>query len=224
MRRMNVLFLTFALGGLLLLSGCLSTQDGPSLFDDSEDLNISDNQEGYTTSETENPATFTEGGEFGNQLAGTQCLLQLHGGCVPFDYYLYEGTPLGLHFMYPQNWIVTAASEQEVAFTPVDRSGEADPTQLFVWRQTGINRDYEAIQTTLEENGKATTGPYDVTWEIYTGEWNGLPVMSEWVWLIYNEDDRSTNYVFVLVTEPENFDSDQAVLKGAVSSVVEKTF
>lgn len=204
-----------------MIAGCTPTQDGPSLFNNSEDLDASDAQVDVDTIES---TVFEEGGEFGAIVEGTQCTLQLHGGCVPFDYLLYEGIPLGLHFVYPQDWIVSAANERAVVFLPVNRTGETDPTQLLVWRQTGIDSAYAVIQSTLEDSGTATMSPYDVSWEIYTGEWEGLPVKSEWVWLIYDEDDSKTNYLFVLITEPENFDSDQAVLNAAVSSVARETF
>lgn len=221
MRKISIV----ATATLLLFSGCFSNQEGPNLFNDSEDLMIGETP---TAPEPEviapPPVAFEDGDEFGTTVEGTQCTLQLHGGCVPFDYYRYEGIPLGLHFMYPSNWNVTSASEREVGITPVERTDDTDPTHLFVWRQTGVNATYEAIRTTLEDQGAASTGPYDVTWEIYTGTWQGSPVKSEWVWLIYDNDDRTTNYLFMLVTEPEHFDADQAVLKAAVSSVARETF
>ncbi len=126
MRRLDVFVSTFALSGLLLVAGCMANQDGPSLFNNTEDLDSSDSQVGDETTSTEETSeetvVFEDGGEFGILIEGTQCTLQLHGGCVPFDYYLYEGIPLGLHFVYPQTWLVTAASERAVTFTPSDMS------------------------------------------------------------------------------------------------------
>lgn len=199
---------------LLLLPGC-STQDGPSLFNDSEDLENSDSEEGPSI------ASFEDGDEFGMQLEGTQCVKQLHGGCVPFDFMEYDNPQFGLAFAYPSDWNVTGASDRVVNVTPRDRSGEDDPTQLFAWRSTGINEAYADIQETLVDEGAGLTGPYEVTWEIYEGEWNGLPVMSEWVWLVYDAEQPQTNYLFMLVTEPENFETDQAALVAAVSSLAE---
>lgn len=164
----------------------------------------------------------TSKGEFGYSVEGSQCVKQLHGGCVPLDYIRYEGIYLGLHFVYPSDWNVTSASEREAGLTPRERSGDDDPTRLFVWRQSGINEDYRAVNTTLLEEGTGTVGVYDVTYEIYEGEWNGTPVKAEWVWLTYDEDQPTTNYVFFLITEAENFETDQAVLKAAVSSIVEE--
>lgn len=214
-------FLTALSSMTLFLAGC-STQDGPSLFNDSENLDDSETAENPESTEEAAAIPFEDGGEFGMKIEGTQCIQQLHGGCVPFDFMEYDNAKFGLNFAYPSDWVITGASDRAITVTPTERSGEDDPTQLFAWRSTGINEAYMAIQSTLTEQGTGLIGPYEVAWEIYEGEWNGLPVQSEWVWLTYDEDQPYTNYVFVLITETENFATDQAVLQAAVSSIAQE--
>lgn len=221
MRRTALFTLLLTLALALSAAGC-STQDGPSLFNDSENLEDSSSADNVeNTTEDEPGVTYEDGGEFGMKVEGTQCIQQLHGGCVPFDFMEYDNAKFGLAFAYPTDWVVTAASDRAIAVTPVERSGEDDPTQLFAWRSTGTNEAYTAVQSTLTSAGTGLIGPYEVKWEIYEGEWNGLPVQSEWVWLTYDEDQPYTNYVFMLITETENFAADQAVLQAAVSSIAQ---
>lgn len=211
-------FVLFSLMVVFVVSGCNGNAEGPSLFNDTEDLTVSEGDGSGDTS----GVTFEDGDEFGYTLEGSQCVKQIHSGCVPYDYMRYQGNALGLHFMYPSDWNVTAASEREVIFTPRILSGETDPTRLFAWRENGINPAYAAANTTLLEDGTGSIGDYAVKWEIYEGEWEGAAVKTEWIWLTFDETEPLANYAFFLITETENFDADQAAIKAAASSIVEE--
>lgn len=207
------------ISGLLVVSGCFGG-DGASLFNDDE-----------TTDETidgttEDPETYVEGEPFGYLVEGTQCYKQIHGGCVPYDYVSYEGTVLGIQFMHPLSWVVVGADEVQVTLVSsdvdLDEEGnelENDPTTMIVWREPGVLETYKEINSKLIDAGTSTITDYEVTWEIYEGVWNEQEVTVEWIWLTYHEDTPNANFVFFLMTETENFDKDQAVIKAATSSI-----
>ncbi|EKD93963.1 MAG: hypothetical protein ACD_28C00015G0001 [uncultured bacterium] len=184
--------------GLFLLAGC-GAQNGATsggVFDESE---------------------FEE---FGVLVPDTECITQLHGGCVPSDYRDYKGTVPGVVFKYPLDWNVVAADDTHAELVPRERSGDDDVTRLFVWREVGVDKAYEESNEILVDSGKGSVGVWtEVEWEIYTGKWQQKPVQGEWIKLYVDRDNPWINFTFYLITEPENFKVDQAVLKAAVSSL-----
>jgi hypothetical protein len=159
-------------------------------------------------------------GAFGVLVPDTECITQLHGGCVPSDYRDYKGSLPGVTFKYPLDWNVVAADDTHIELVPRERSSDDDVTRLFVWREVGVDKAYEAANETLVDSGKGSVGVWtEVEWEIYTGQWQEKPVQGEWVKLYADRDNPWINFVFYLMTEPENFESDQVVLKAAVSSL-----
>lgn len=189
----------------LLLSGCLSGEQGPALFNGDNPTEVS----------------AVESAEFGYKAEGTQCVKQIHGGCVPYEGVgFYEGTLLGLHFVHPTDWVASESDDVHIKYLPSERTGENDPTMLVMWRAYGLDESYKTVNGTLVEEGAGKIGDYDVKFEIYEGTWNEAPVKSEWIWLIMDEDNPSANFVFFLMTEPENFTVDQDVIKAAASSIL----
>lgn len=235
----TLLFLSF-FAALLLLSGCFgNTGDGPSLFKDDQ------KEEGEASGETvtdavgdeavadgenveaaEEPAEKEnyEGGEFGFRVEDTVCIRQLHGGCVPYDYGRYLGDSLGIHFRTPTDWFSAAADDSELLFFPSDReNGDSDVTRFFVWRASHPKfPEYQLFLPTVIDKGDGDIGDYRARWTVAKGSWNDQPVKAEWVELILDKDVPWSNFVFFLITEPANFAKDQAVLKAAVSSILEE--
>lgn len=161
--------------------------------------------------------------EFGYRLEGTECIVQLHGGCVTRSYQLYDGEYPGFQFLYPQNWTLISISQPKIMLEPQGRTAESDPTQLFIWRESSVDVDVDALQGKRLDKGEGKIGVWkDVEWAIYSGEWNGQPVQSEWVTLTADPENPWVNFVFMLVTEPDHFEADQAALKAVVSSIVEQ--
>lgn len=166
------------------------------------------------------PENQPEDGEFGVLVPDTECITQLHGGCVPSDYRDYKASVPGVEFKYPLDWNVVAADETRIELVPRERSSDDDVTRLFVWREVSVGKVYEAANETLVDSGEGSVGVWrEVEWEIYTGQWQEKPVQGEWVKLYVDRDNPWINFTFYLITEPENFKSDQAVLRGIVSSV-----
>lgn len=236
---------------LFLLSGCFGNNgDGPSLFkndktdespepagetvedeDDADDEE--DSEETEETEETSDEAESTEevvenedyeGGEFGFRVEDTVCIRQLHGGCVPYDYGRYLGDLLGIHFRTPTDWFSAAADDSELLFFPSEReNGESDVTRLFVWRSSHPKfPEYQLLLPTVIDEGDGDIGDYRARWTVAKGSWNDQPVKGEWVELILDKDVPWSNFVFFLMTESGNFAEDQAVLKAAVSSILEE--
>lgn len=217
MKHSTFFWLAGLFAGLLLFSGCFGAADqGPALFNENEPA-----EETPSPTEDVTPAPVES---FGSLVPGTLCVTQLHGGCVPSDYTLFDAQVLGLRFMRPLAWVNTAANDTEVVFTPSSES-ENDPTQLIVARSVApiLENRKASLQGEVTDAGQAITGSYEVTWEIYDGTWNNQPVKSEWTTFTLDEYNPWINFVFVVVSEPENFLEDQAALKGAVSSVVANT-
>jgi len=157
---------------------------------------------------------------FGSLAPGTECLQQLHGGCVPSDYRLYDGNVLGIHFSYPKDWNNVSAAEAHLEFVPRERSGDDDITRLFIWRQSAVDAKYEEVKKELVQSGIAENSPWDsVNWSIYKGTWNNQPVQAEWVEFITDPNNPWVNYVVFMITEAENFQEDQMVLRGVASSI-----
>lgn len=234
MKRISLLLATLAT--LLLLSGCLgNTGDGPSLFKDDkkeESGEVVDNEAGNEDENAEIDAEPTEepveeedyeGGEFGFRVEDTVCIRQLHGGCVPYDYGRYLGDSLGIHFRTPTDWFSAAADDSELLFFPSDReNGDADVTRLFVWRSSHPKfPEYKLFLPTVIDEGDGDIGDYRARFTVAKGSWNDQPIKAEWVELILDKDVPWSNFVFFLITEPKNFAKDQAVLKAAVSSILE---
>lgn len=216
MKRSPFLFSLSILAFSFLLSGCLSGSQGPSLFDEN---NPDETQP--TVSDTSETDTTSAGEEFGYKAEGTQCVKQIHGGCVPYEgVKFYDGTLLGLHFAHPSDWLATESDDVHIKYLPSDRTGENDPTMLIMWRAYGLGESYKTVNGTLVEEGIGKIGDYDVTFEIYEGTWNETPVKSEWIYLTMDEDNPAANFVFFLMTEPENFTVDQEVIQAAASSIL----
>ncbi len=224
----RVFFLLFSLAALLLLSGCFgNAADGPSLFkDDKKENSEATVEEAQNEADAEAPAVVEdyEGGEFGFRVEDTVCIRQLHGGCVPYDYGRYLGDILGIHFRTPTDWFNNSATEQEISFFPSLReNGDTDITQLFVWRSSNSKiPEYQFSTTKIIDEGAGEIGDYDAEWSVVEGTWNDQPMKAEWVELILDSDFPWSNFTFFLITEPENFAQDQAVLKAAVSSILEE--
>lgn len=190
---------------LVALSGC-SGSGGTTLFTEEEEVVVVENG--------------VSGEEFGFLVEGTVCVKQLHGGCVPYDSRRFSSDIMGLHFMYPMDWVNVAASETQLEFAPSDISGETDPTKIFVWREVSpMIETYQAVNSTIVDAGTGVVGDYAVRWEIYEGTWKDHPVQAEWVTLTLDEDNPWINMTFLLLTEPDHFMADQTVLKGMVSSI-----
>ena len=233
----SLVFIALALlAALVLLSGCFGkTADGPSLFkNDKKDETptaVSDEDvEADDESVEEEPVEEAvveeedyEGGEFGFRVEDTVCIRQLHGGCVPYDYGRYLGDILGIHFRTPTDWFNAAADDSELVFFPSDReNGDADVTRLFVWRSSHPKfSEYQLFLPTVIDEGNGDIGAYRARWTVAKGSWNDQPIKGEWVELVLDSDVPWSNFVFFLITEPENFAKDQAVLKAAVSSILE---
>lgn len=215
---MKRFFLLLAsLFSIVLIAGCTgASSDGPSLFNDEITNNKSDEEEiVIDKSKLE---------EFGNLVKGTSCFKQLHGGCVPSDYTLFDSDIIGLHFMRPFEWVQSSGNDTGVSFVkPTD--DENPLTRLFVWRAAASDMELykNSLQKKVLDAGVGVTGPYDAKWEIYQGTWQDQPVKSEWVTLTIDEYNPWINFVFMLMTQPENFAEDQMVLKGAVSSAIANT-
>lgn len=207
MKRFYFFALVVALSSLLVLGGCLGPSEGVPLFSDTEEEEVTDE-----ITEEENLVE-----EFGFIVEGTFCTKQLHGGCVPADYKTFESGVFGLPFVYPSDWLPVSVDENSVKLAPTGEEG--DPTTLFAWRGVAIDDAYDVVKTNLIDADAAMIGPYDVTWEIYEGEWNEMPVTAEWVTLVYDEDNPWVNYTFFLITERDSFLVDQASVKAAASSV-----
>ena len=213
MKRILLLFLSLLM--VALLSGCLNGSEGPALFSDGV-------KDPADTTEEETDVSPVE--EFGFLVPKTLCVKQLHGGCVPSDFTLYDSDLIGLHFMKPVDWVNVSASDVEVSFAAPSEAKD-DVTRLFVWRSAAsdIARYQETVNQEVADAGTAVMGPYAVKWEIYEGMLKDQPVKGEWVTLTMDEYNPWINFVFFLVTEPENFLTDQNALKGAVSSVLANT-
>lgn len=218
----------FLLAGLLLLSGCFGgSSDGPSLFNDDEngetpvaEENIAEETVGEETVEEED----YEGGEFGFRVEDTVCIRQLHGGCVPYDYGRYLGDILGIHFRTSTDWFSNSADDQGISFLPSEReNGETDVTQLLVFRSSNpLLKEYQLTEALTIDEGDGEIGEYDAVWSVQKGMLKDQPVKMESVELILDKDYPWSNFTFLLVTEPDNFTKDQAVLKAAVSSILEE--
>lgn len=225
MKRIFSFFLisTALLAMLLFLSGCFgNTGDGPSLFKDDQKDEKEESGE-IVSDETADEENY-EGGEFGFRVEDTVCIRQLHGGCVPYDYGRYLGDSLGIHFRTPTDWFSAAADDSELLFFPSDReNGDSDVTRLFVWRASHPKfPEYQLFLPTVIDEGAGDIGDYRARWTVAKGSWDDRPVKAEWVELILDKDVPWSNFVFFLITEPDNFSKDQAVLKAAVSSILEE--
>jgi hypothetical protein len=219
MKRRSLLLVTLLLSSLLVLSGCFGGDDGPSLFNEDETTS-----EETTTDETiseELPEETAETvAEFGFLVEGTQCIKQLHSGCVPYDYPIYENAKFGLPFSYPSGWVAIASSDTKVVMASPDQDSEDDPTRLYGWREVAADSTVQPEDMKVVDAGTGIVGPYDVTWEIFEGEFeDGTEMKTEWVTLTYDEYNPWVNYTFALVTEESKFIDDQFAIKAAVSSV-----
>jgi hypothetical protein len=223
MKRFKLFALMFGLVSVLALAGCNGGEAGPALFstgeEDVEEV-VVEGEEGDVTAD-----------EFGFLVEGTLCVKQLHSGCVPSDYDVFESSVIGIHFNVPTDWVNAEASETTVTFVaPAEEVEEGeevveDVTRLYAFRSVAnsISELQETVNQTITDAGTGAMGPYDVTWEIYEGEINEQPVKAEWVTLTNDPFNPWINFVFLLVTEPENFLEDQAVIKAAASSVLSQT-
>ncbi|MFA6435805.1 MAG: hypothetical protein WCW30_01575 [Candidatus Gracilibacteria bacterium] len=210
MKRSTFLFGLSIVAFSLLLNGCFGEEQGPTLFDENNPI------EG-----DESAVPVVDTTEFGYKAEGTQCVKQIHGGCVPYEgFNFYKGSLLGLHFLYPTNWAATESDDLHIKYLPAERTGDSDPTMLVMWRAYGLDEAYKAVNVTLAEEGVGKIGDYDVTFEIYEGTWNETPVKSEWIYLTMDKDNPAANFVFFLMTEPENFAIDQEVIQAAASSIL----
>lgn len=230
----SFVFIALALlAALVFLPGCFgNTADGPSLFKDDKkdesstavsDEDVVDGEDVEAGEETVEVEDY-EGGEFGFRVEDTVCIRQLHGGCVPYDYGRYLGDIFGIHFRTSTDWFNSAANDSELVFFPSTRENDdADVTRLFVWRGSHPKfSEYQLFLPTVIDDGNGDIGDYRARWTVAKGLWNDQPIKGEWVELILDEDVPWSNFVFFLITEPENFAKDQAVLKAAVSSILEE--
>lgn len=174
------------------------------------------------SNEAEAPDPSEDPDAFGYVIEGTECRKQLHGGCVPTSYRRYKSNAPGLHFMYPSDWIAVAASGERAEFVPQNSPSDQDPTRIYLWRQYAVDSSLEALNQTAVDSGTGSIAIWeDVAWEIYEGTLNEKPVKAEWIKLVADPDNSAINFTFLLVTEPENFEADQAVLSAMVSSIEE---
>ena len=227
---LNLIIMKFAklialLGCFLIFAGCLPSSDGIPLFsgDDTEMIETDSDVEEVSDVEPDTDPDVepdTELEEFGYIVENTLCVDQLHGGCIPTDYREYESTAFTLPFVHPTDWVNTHADQYSVTFVAPLDTEENDPTVFMIWRQAAYDPAYETAQETLVDSGTGVIGPYDVTWEIYEGLWNEVPVKAEWVTLVVDEEAPLINYVYFLMTETENFGADQAVIKAAASYIL----
>ncbi len=200
-------FIGFLLVLTFVLPACLSTSNqGIPLFDGTEEEEVNGES--------------VEPEEFGYIVEGTSCVKQLHSGCVPSDYKKYRSLAFTVPFVYPSDWVNTSADENGVTFYPRERADDNDPTVLKIWRQAFHDESYDVLKEDLIDAGTGVIGPYEVTWEIYEGLWNELPVKAEWVTLVVDEEQLLINYVYFMMTEVENFTADQAAVKAAASSIL----
>lgn len=215
MKRSLIFALTLAVLATFSLSGCsdLGNSEGPALFagETTEVVDGTDPDEGTSLI-----------AEFGYLVEGTQCVKQIHSGCVPYDYARFFSDVFGLPFKHPTDWSTVGSDDTEIVLIPNDRADDTDPTRLFAWRQVAVDSSYDIVKSEIVDAGEAMIGPYDVTWEIYEGEWEGVPVTAEWVTLTHDAHNPWVNYTFFLITESENFLADQNVIKAAASSVLEE--